>query len=59
MCGYFCTGFIDFMTKGNSLLNYTNLFSPSEYFKYFQLLKTKLDCCRSHVWVLHPLNLAT
>ena len=27
MCGYFCIGFIDFMLKGKSLLDYTNLFS--------------------------------
>ena len=33
MCGYFCIGFIDFMLKGKSLLNYTNLFSPSDYEK--------------------------
>ena len=31
MRGYFCTVFIDFMLKGKSLLNYTNLFSPDEY----------------------------
>ena len=31
MCGYFCTGFIDFMLKGKSLSEYTNLFFPSEY----------------------------
>ena len=30
MCGYFCTGFIDFILKGRSLLEYTNLFSPNE-----------------------------
>ena len=30
MCGYFCIGFIDFMLKGKSLLEYTNLFSPNE-----------------------------
>ena len=43
MCGYFCVGFIDFMIKGKSLLDYTNLFSPNEYeindniiLKYFQ-----------------------
>ena len=43
MCGYFCTGFIDFMPKGKSLLDCTNLFSPNEYekndkiiLKYFQ-----------------------
>ena len=28
MCGYFCIGLIDFMLKGKSLLEYTNLFSP-------------------------------
>ena len=33
MCGYFCTGFIDFMLKGKSLLEYTNLFSPNKYKK--------------------------
>ena len=31
MCGYFFNGFIDFMLKGKSLLDYTNLFSPKEY----------------------------
>ena len=38
--GYFC---IDFMVKGKSLLNYTNLSSPNDYekndkiiLKYFQ-----------------------
>ena len=43
MCGYFCIGFIDFVLKGKSLLDYTNLFSPNEYekndkkiLKYFQ-----------------------
>ena len=44
MCGYFCTGFIDFMLAGKKLTNYTNLFFPydfkknekiiSNYFKY-------------------------
>ena len=32
-CGYFCIGFIDFMLKSKSLLEYTNLFSPNEYKK--------------------------
>ena len=43
MCGYFFTGFIDFMVKGKSFLDYTNLFSPNDYekndktiLKYFQ-----------------------
>ena len=31
MCGYFCTGFIDFMFKGKSLTDYTNLFSPNDF----------------------------
>ena len=30
MCGYFCTGFIDFMVAGKKLTNYTNLFSPHD-----------------------------
>ena len=33
MCGYFCIGFIDFMLKGKSLLDYTNLFYPNDYEK--------------------------
>ena len=33
MCGYFCIRFIDFMLKGKSSLEYTNLFSPNEYKK--------------------------
>ena len=46
MCGYVCVGFIDFMLKGKSLLDYTNLFSPKDHekndkiiLKYFQQLK--------------------
>ena len=31
MCGYFCIGFIDFMFKGKSLTDYTNLFSPNDF----------------------------
>ena len=30
MCRYFCTGFVDFMLKSKSLLDYTNLFFPNE-----------------------------
>ena len=43
ICGYFCIGFIDFMLKCKSLLEYRNLFSPNDYekndkiiVKYFQ-----------------------
>ena len=31
ICGYFCTGFIDFMLKGKSLLDYAKLVSPDDY----------------------------
>ena len=31
MCGYFCIGFIYFMLKGKSLLEYTSLFSLNDY----------------------------
>ena len=41
MCGYFCIGFIDFMEKGKSLLDYTNLFFPNEYEKND---KVKIKC---------------
>ena len=33
ICGYLCIGFIDFMLKGRSLLDYTNSFSPKKYKK--------------------------
>ena len=33
MCGYFYTGFTDFMLKGKNLLDYTNSFSRKEYEK--------------------------
>ena len=43
MCGYFCIGLTDFMLKGQSLLDYTNFFSPKKFekndkimLKYFQ-----------------------
>ena len=31
MCGYFSIGFINFMFYGNSLTDYTNLFSPNDF----------------------------
>ena len=31
MCGYFCIGFIDFMRKGKSSTDFTNLFSPNNF----------------------------
>ena len=49
MCEYFCLGFIDFLFKGKSLLEYANLFSADEYkendkiiLRYFQQNLNKL-----------------
>ena len=46
MCRYFCIGFIDFMLKGKSFIDYKNLLSPNDYekndkiiLKLFQWLK--------------------
>ena len=46
MCGYFCTGFIDFMFAGKTLIDFTSLFSPYDFKKnddvilsYFKLTK--------------------
>ena len=33
MCGYFCTGFIDFMLAEKTLSEYTNLISPNSFEK--------------------------
>ena len=33
ICGYFCIGFIDFMLKGKTLTEFTNLFSPNNFKK--------------------------
>ena len=33
MCGYFCIGFINYMLKGKTLTEYTNLFSPNNFKK--------------------------
>ena len=32
-CGYLCIGFIDFMFTGESLTDYTNIFSPNNFKK--------------------------
>ena len=40
ICGYFCIGLIDFMLKGKSLLDYTNLFSPNDYEKNDETILT-------------------
>ena len=39
MCRYFCIEFINYMLKGKTLLDYTNLFSPSDFKKNDQIIK--------------------
>ena len=39
MCGYFCIEFINYMLKGKTLLDYTNLFSPNGFKKNDQIIK--------------------
>ena len=33
MCGYFCTGFIDFMFACRSVIDFTSLLSPYDFKK--------------------------
>ena len=33
MCGYFCTGFIDFILADKQLTDFTSLFSPYDFGK--------------------------
>ena len=39
MGGYFCIEFINYMLKGKTLLEYTNLFSPNVFKKNDQVIK--------------------
>ena len=39
MCGYFCIEFINYMLKGKTLLDYTNLFSPNDFKKKDRIVK--------------------
>ena len=39
MCGYYCIEFINYMLKGKTLLDYTNLFSPNDFKKNVQIIK--------------------
>ena len=39
MCGYYCIEFINYMLKGKTLLDYTNLFSPNDFKKNNQIIK--------------------
>ena len=44
MCGYFCIAFIDFMLKGRSLTDFTNLFSPNNFKKDYDII---LNCFKN------------
>ena len=39
MCGYYCIEFINYMLKGKTLLDYTNLFSPNDFKKTDKIIK--------------------
>ena len=39
MYGYFCIEFINYMLKGKTLLDYTNLFSPNDFKKNDRIIK--------------------
>ena len=59
MFGYFCIGFTDFMLKGKSLLDNTNLFSLKEYekndkivLKYFQIDSKKVKMIKNLLYWL-------
>ena len=57
MCGYFCIEFINYMLKGKSLLNYTNLFSPNMTLKrMIKLLKEYLRMNNLNVIELTNVN---
>ena len=43
MCGYFCTGFIDFMLKGKSFFDYINLISPNNYDKNDKIIQNNFS----------------
>ena len=38
MCGYFCIGFIEFVLKDKTLLDYAKLFSPNDYGNYDKII---------------------
>ena len=39
MCGYFCIELTNYMLKGKTLLDYTNLFSPNDFKKNDRVIK--------------------
>ena len=43
MCGYYCIEFNNYMLKGKTFLDYTNLFSPNDFKNIIKLLKEYLN----------------
>ena len=41
MCGYYCIEFINYMLKGKTFSDYTNLFSPNDFKKNDKTIKRK------------------
>ena len=46
MCGYFFIGFIDFVLAGKTLVELTNLFSPNNFKKNYDII---LNCFMNNV----------
>ena len=46
MSGYFCIGFIDFMLAEKTLTEFTNLFSPNNFKRNYDII---LNCFNSNV----------
>ena len=44
MCGYFSIGFIDFMLAGKKLTDFTNMFSPHDFKKNYDII---LSCFKN------------
>ena len=38
MCGFYCIDLIEYMLAGNTLLDYTKLFSSNDYKKYGKII---------------------
>ena len=52
MCGYFCTGIIDFMLAGKNLIDYASLFSPYDFRKMtisFQAILKMIEVPNTHL----------
>ena len=56
MCEYFCIEFINYMLKGKTLLDYTNLFSPNDFKRTIELLKEYLKMNTANKYRLDEIN---